>query len=172
MSSYSALLKPPTSTLVPYRRIPRVSRSAEREAVCWCRGREICAGTTSTDRGRIRWGLTERRGRRTSMYVMPTRLSQYQRMPASAAAAGGRKSSGKAHTARIWKGPSSNAHGAWALSKQDARFRGRGPARRYYVHVPHKTADFGNMESAESATCRRILARQCELHGARVAAQW
>ena len=33
-------------------------------------------------------------------------------------------------------------------------------------------AEFGNTESAESATCRRFLALQCELHSVRIAAQW
>ena len=39
-------------------------------------------------------------------------------------------------------------------------------------HVTQETADCGNKESAESATCRRFLARHCKLHTARVAAQW
>ena len=39
-------------------------------------------------------------------------------------------------------------------------------------HVPHKTAEVGNKRPAESTTCRRLLARQCELHSARIAAQW
>ena len=39
-------------------------------------------------------------------------------------------------------------------------------------HVPQKTANIGNKESAESAHMCRFLARQCELHSARIAAQW
>ena len=45
--------------------------------------------------------------------------------------------------------------------------------RALMLHVPQKTANFGKKESAESASRRRfLLARQCELHSARIAAQW
>ena len=39
-------------------------------------------------------------------------------------------------------------------------------------HVPPRTADLGNTESAESTICRRFWARQRELHNATLADQW
>ena len=40
------------------------------------------------------------------------------------------------------------------------------------LHVPQKIAKIGNQESAESAHMCRSLARQCELHSARISAEW
>ena len=67
-----------------------------------------------------------------------------------------------------------NAHGspmqcAWLRSTHiNSTLALRGPR---VCHVPQKTSDFGNKESAESASRRRFLAWQCELHRARIAAQ-